>query len=246
MEIEGKVAIVTGAASGIGRATAIALAAEGASVVVADVDPAGGAATVGEITGADGSATFVACDVTSPESVRNLFVEAEAAYGGVDIVYNNAGISSGEPHWPDANLERIAEETHINTSGVMMGTREAIQAMRKRGGGVIVNTASVAGDGHLPFDPMYSATKTAVMSFTQSCASLAETENIRVNAVSPGMVRTAFQGKTGDGDRPASWLQPSIERHADAILPPEAIAEAVLDFIRDDSRAGEIRTVAPA
>ena len=246
MEIEGKVAIVTGAASGIGRATALALAAEGATVVVADVDAGGGAATVGEITGADGSATFVACDVTSPESVRNLFAEAEAAYGGVDIVYNNAGISSGEPHWPDANLERIAEETHINTSGVMMGTREAIQAMRKRGGGVIVNTASVAGDGHLPFDPMYSATKKAVMSFTQSCAPLAETENIRVNAVSPGMVRSAFQGKTGDGDRPASWLLPSIERNRDMILEPEAIAEAVLDFVKDDSKAGEIRTVAPA
>ena len=246
MEIEGKVAIVTGAASGIGRATAIALAAEGASVVVADVDAAGGAVTVGEITGADGSATFVACDVTSPESIAGLFAEAEAAYGGVDIVYNNAGISSGEPHWPDAPLERIAEETHINTSGVMMGTREAIHAMRKRGGGVIVNTASVAGDSHLPFDPMYSATKKAVMSFTQSCALLAETENIRVNAVSPGMVRTAFQGKTGDGERPASWLAPSIERHADSILPPEAIAEAVLDFIRDDSKAGEVRTVAPA
>ena len=104
--------------------------------------------------------------------------------------------------------------------------------MRKRGGGVIVNTASVAGDSHLPFDPMYSATKKAVMSFTQSCAPFAESDNIRVNAVSPGMVRTAFQGKTGDGERPASWLAPSIERHADSILPPEAIAEAVLDFIR--------------
>ena len=102
MEIEGKVAIVTGAASGIGRATAIALAAEGASVVVADIDATGGVATVGEITGADGSATFVACDVTRPESIANLFAQAEAAYGGVDIVYNNAGISSGEPHWPDA------------------------------------------------------------------------------------------------------------------------------------------------
>ena len=244
MEIEGKVAIVTGAGSGIGRATAIALAAEGASVVVADIDPEGAAATVGEITGADGSAVFVHTDVTSPESIRSLFAEAEAAYGGVDIVYNNAGISSGEPHWPEASLERIAEETHINTSGVMMGTREAVQAMRRRGGGVIVNTASVAGDGHLPFDPMYSATKKAVMSFTQSCAPLAQSDNIRVNAVSPGMVRTAFQRKTGDGERPASWLQPSIERQADSILPPEAIAEAVLDFIKDDSKVGEIRTVA--
>lgn len=244
MEIAGKVAIVTGAASGIGRATAIALAAEGASVVVADVDAAGGAATVGEITGADGSATFVACDVTSPESVAALFAEAEAAYGGVDIVYNNAGISSGEPHWPEASLERIAEETHINASGVMMGTREAVQAMRKRGGGVIVNTASTAADGHLPFDPMYSATKKAVVSFTQSCAPLAESDNIRVNAVSPGMVKSAFQGKTGDGERPASWLLPAIERNRDAILQPEDIAEAVLDFIRDDSKAGEVRTVA--
>ncbi len=246
MEIAGKVAIVTGAASGIGRATAIALAAEGASVVVADVDAEGAAATVGEITGADGAAVFVACDVTSPESVAALFAEAEAAYGGVDIVHNNAGISSGEPHWPEASLERIAEETHINAGGVMMGTREAVQAMRKRGGGVIVNTASTAGDGHLPFDPMYSATKKAVMSFTQSCAPLAESDNIRVNAVSPGMVKSAFQRKTGDGERPASWLLPAIERNRDAILQPEDIAEAVLDFIRDDSQAGEIRTVAPA
>ena len=245
MEIEGKVAIVTGAGSGIGRATALALAAEGASVVVADIDPEGAAVTVGEITGADGAAVFVHADVTSPESIRNLFVEAEAAYGGVDIVYNNAGISSGEPHWPEASLERIAEETHINAGGVMMGTREAVHAMRKRGGGAIVNTASVAGDGHLPFDPMYSATKKAVMSFTQSCAPLAQSDNIRVNAVSPGMVRTAFQRKTGDGETPASWLLPSIERHADQILPPEAIAEAVLDFIKDDSKVGEIRTVAP-
>ena len=243
MDIQGKVAIVTGAASGIGRATALALAAEGASVVVADVDAAGGAATVGDITGADGSAVFVRTDVTSPESIANLFAEAEAAYGGVDIVYNNAGISSGEPHWPEVSLERIAEETHINTSGVMMGTREAIQAMRKRGGGVIINTASTAADGHLAFDPMYSATKKAVVSFTQSCAPFAESDNIRVNAVSPGMVSTAFQRKTGDGVRPASWLQPAIERNKDSILQPEAIAEAVLDFIRDDSKVGEVRTV---
>ena len=243
MEIEGKVAIVTGAGSGIGRATAIALAAEGASVVVADIDPEGGAATVGEITGADGSATFVHVDVTSPESITSLFAEAEAAYGGVDIVYNNAGISSGEPHWPLASLERIAEETHINATGVMMGTREAVQAMRKRGGGVIVNTASTASEHQIAFDPMYSGTKRAVTSFTQSCAMLAETDNIRVNAVSPGMVRTAFQRKTGDGTRPASWLLPAVERNKDKILPPEAIAEAVLDFIRDDSKAGEVRTV---
>ena len=243
MEIEGKVAIVTGAGSGIGRATAIVLAAEGASVVVADIDAEGGAATVAEITGADGSASFVHVDVTSPQSIANLFAEAEAVYGGVDIVYNNAGVSSGEPHWPLVSLERIAEETHINTTGVMMGTREAIQAMRKRGGGVIVNTASTASEHKIAFDPMYSGTKRAVTSFTQSCAPLAQSDNIRVNAVSPGMVQTAFQRKTGDGTRPASWLAAAVERNKDTILKPEQIAEVVLEFIRDDSKAGEVRTV---
>ena len=219
VDIQGKVAIVTGAASGIGRATARALAAEGASVVVADVDAAGGAATVGDITGADGSAVFVRTDVTSPESIANLFAEAEAAYGGVDIVYNNAGISSGEPHWPEVSLERIAEETHINTSGVMMGTREAIQAMRKRGGGVIINTASTAADGHLAFDPMYSATKKAVVSFTQSCAPL------RRERQHPRQRRLAGHGEhrlpeEDRGRRTPRLLAPARDRAQQGLHPP--------------------------
>ncbi len=243
MDIQGKVALITGAGSGIGRATALMLAREGAAVMVADIDPAGGTATVEAIASAGGRAAYVRSDVSTPAGTRAMFAEVERVFGGVDIVYNNAGVSCGDPVWPDVSLERIAEVVAINVMGVMMGTEMAVHAMRKRGGGVIINTASIAADHPSRFEPVYGGTKAAVAMFTRSCAALKESDNVRVNAVSPGMVKTAFQRKTGDGTTPATWLQPAIERTGDNILPPEAIAEAVLDFIRDDTQAGVVRTV---
>ena len=243
MEIEGKVALVTGAGSGIGRATALALAAEGASVIVADVDQTGGEETAALIRERGGSATFVRADVSTPAGIEAMFAATEAAYGGVDIVHNNAGISSGEPGWPETSLEKIYQVVNINTTGVMMGTRAAVHAMRKRGGGVVINTASIAALQPNPYEPVYGGTKAAVAMFTQCCARLKKTENVRVNAVLPGMVQTEFQRKTGDGTRPAAWLAPAIDSIGERILPPEAIASAVLDLIRDDSLAGECRVV---
>ena len=243
MEIAGKVALVTGAASGIGRATAVALAREGASVLVADVDEAGGQETVSQITRAGGKASFTKADVASPAGISAMFDAAEQAFGGVDIVHNNAGImTGGSPNWPDAGNEKVHLVVGVNLGGVIMGTQEAVQRMRKRGGGAVVNTASVAGLQPMGMDPVYAATKAGVILFTQSCAMLKDTENVRVNAVLPGMVDTPIIGKTGDGKAPAKWLEPAIA--VTKMLAPEDIADAVVEYIKDDSKAGDTRVVA--
>lgn len=243
MEIRGKVAIVTGAASGIGRASAVALGREGAKVVVADVDEAGSAETVRQVKEAGGEAAFVRADVSSPAGVEGLFAETERLFGGVDIVHNNAGImTGGNPNWPDCSNEKIAAVVGVNLAGVIMGTRQAVQAMRKRGGGAVVNTASIAGLNPMPMDPIYASTKAAVILFTQSCAMLNETEHVRVNVVLPGIVDTPIIAKTGDGTTPAKWLEPALA--VAHMLRPEEIAEAVLDYIRDDTKAGDHRVVA--
>lgn len=243
MEIAGKVALVTGAASGIGRATALALAREGASVAVADVDAAGGEETVRQIRAIGGTASCIEADVSTPEGIRAMFQAVEQAFGGVDIVHNNAGIMTMDvPGWPDASLERIHLVVNVNVAGVLMGTRAAIDALRKRGGGVVVNTASIAALVPLPNDPIYAASKAAVAHFTRSCAGLEKSEGIRIGAVLPGMVDTPIIRKTGDGAEPAAWLRPFLE--AVPLLAPEAVAREVLELIRDGA-PGETRVVDP-
>lgn len=241
MEIEGKVAVVTGAAAGIGRATAEALAAAGAKVVVADLDPGGAAAVVAGIRANGGSAVAVTADVATPGGVRAVFDTAESEFGGVDIVHNNAGVVSGEPPWPDTPLEKLASLVAVNLGGVAMGTAEGIRRLRQRGGGVIVETASVAALAPMPTDPVYSATKAGVVRIVESCAGLAA-EGIRVNAVLPGVVDTDMTMRhTGDGTRPARWLEPLLANIS--LLQPADVASAVLDLVRNDGAAGELRVV---
>lgn len=242
MDIGGKVALVTGAATGIGRATALALAAEGASVAVADVDAANGTATVEVIRAAGGEATFVQADVSTVEGIRAMFDAVVAAYGGVDIVHNNAGLVSGEPMWPEMTLERIKMMIDVNLAGVCMGTAAAIPLLAARGGGVIVNTASTAALNPMPPDPVYGATKAAVVRFTESLAGLADSHHIRVNTVLPGMTNTPIINKTGDGTRPAHWLAPVIPTMK--MIEPEQIAAAVLDLVRDDAAVARVVVVA--
>ena len=240
MEIEGKVAVVTGAGSGIGRATARMLAAEGASVVIADIDAVGGEETVGLIASERGTAMFVRCDVTDARSIEACFAAAAEAYGGIDIVHNNAGTVRGEPIWPAITPETLERVIAINLVGPVLGTRLAIDHLRRRGGGAIVNTASLAAQFPLDEDPVYSATKAGVAMFTRACTALAE-EGIRVNAVLPGLVDTPLLLKAGDGVRPPEWVERS--RPLTGTLQPEAIAEAVLDLIRDDTAVGQERAV---
>ena len=242
MELAGRVALVTGAANGIGRATALAFARAGASVVVVDVDQAAAEVTADEVRAGGGVALAVRADVSVPDDVRAMFARAEDAFGGVDIVHNNAGLVSGEPVWPDGSLERMMRVVAVNLGGVAMGTQEGIRALRRRGGGVIVNTASIAALGPMPLDPVYSATKAAVVRITESCAALAN-EGIRVNAVLPGVVDTDMTHlHTGDGTRPASWLAPVLA--ATTLLSADDIASAVLDLVRDDAAVAVAKVVA--
>jgi len=236
VQIEGKVAVVTGAGSGIGRATARALARAGAVVVVADVDEAGGSETVGLVHDAGGHAGFRRTDVTEPRSLEATFAAVEADHGGLDIVHNNAGLVCGEPLWPDITPETLLRVMAVNLGGVVVGTRLAIPALRRRGGGAIVNTASMAALYPLTPDPIYSATKAGVAMFTRACAPLAE-EGIRVNAVLPGLVDTPLLPKSGDGERWADWAQ--LAERVMGLLSPDDVAAAVLDLIRDDAVAEE-------
>ncbi len=240
MEISGKVAIVTGAGSGIGRATALALARAGATVVVADVDDIGGSETVGLVHDAGGTATYVRTDVTEPRSLEALFESVEAEHGGIDILHNNAGLVSGEPLWPDITPETLLRVMNVNLGGVVLGTRMVIPAMRRRGGGAIVNTASMAALFPMAVDPIYSATKAGVTMFSRACAPLAE-EGIRVNSVLPGLVDTPLLPKSGDGVRWADWAILSKEHMG--LLDPADVAQVVLDLIRDDTAVSEERVV---
>jgi NAD(P)-dependent dehydrogenase (short-subunit alcohol dehydrogenase family) len=240
VELEGKVAVVTGAGSGIGRATALAFARAGTTVVAADIDEATAAETVGLVHDSGGQASAIRTDVTEPRSLEAMFASGEAAHGGVDIVFNNAGLVCGEPLWPDITPETLLRVMAVNLGGVVVGTRLAIPVLRRRGGGAVVNTASMAALFPLTADPIYSATKAGVAMFTRACASLAE-EGIRVNAVLPGLVDTPLLPKSGDGARWADWA-----RAAEAVmglLSPDDIAAAVLELVRDDSAVAQERVV---
>ncbi len=240
MELQGRVAVVTGGGSGIGRATVLAFAREGTAVVVADVDETGGEETVGLVADLGGTSTFVRTDVTEPRSLEAMFETAEAEHGGVDIVHNNAGLVCGEPLWPDITPETLMRVMAVNLGGVVVGTRLAIPVLRRRGGGAIVNTASMAALFPMTVDPIYSATKAGVTMFTRACAPLAE-EGIRVNCVLPGLVDTPLLPKSGDGERWADWAVAA--RDSMGMMEPDVVAQAVLDLVRDDTAVAQERVV---
>ena len=233
MECEGKIALVTGAGSGIGSATARALAKHGvAALMLADRDQAGLARTAADIEKLGVRAVQSIVDLRHPDQVSKLFAEAEQQLGRLDIVHNNAGIMSGGNDLTDAPLEGMIDTVRVNLLATIIGSRLAIDSMRRRGGpGVIVNTASLAALTPLPADPVYAASKAAVLMFTRSCKPLAEQFGIRVMAVCPGIVDTNII------PHEAEWLKPALAEWK--MLRPEEIAEAVLEAVRDDSKSGE-------
>jgi 3-oxoacyl-[acyl-carrier protein] reductase len=242
------VAVVTGAAMGIGRESALAFARHGAAaVLVADIDRDEGNETVRLVEGLGTPAMFIATDVSDPRQVESLISSAVEACRRVDILHNNAGVVSGDPPWPETSVARIQEVVGVNVLGMLVGTRVAVEVMRAQGGGAIVNTASVAGLAPVPNDAVYAATKAAVIMFTRSCAPLAESHHVRVNAVLPGLVDTSMIAKTGDGERPARWLEPAVR--GGIALKAEHVAAAVIALVEDERAAGEtviVRDAPPA
>jgi 3-oxoacyl-[acyl-carrier protein] reductase len=237
MDILGKLAVVTGGSAGIGQATALALAAKGAeAVVIADIDDPGGHDTVGLLQQAGTLGHYFHVDVTDVTQLAHLFAEVEHRYGPPDIVHNNAGVVSGQPAWPDTSLARLQQVIDINFTAVVLGTRLAVEHMRGRGGN-IVNTSSIAAFAPLAGDPVYAATKAAVLLFTRSCKPLAAALGIRVNAICPGVTDTPLLNKTGDGTFPAPWLLPAVQ--GIELVDPVDVAAALVELVEDDGRAGE-------
>lgn len=189
--VSGKVALVTGGASGIGRACASVLAREGATVVVSDVQDALGRECVATIEAAGGRAVYLAHDVTSEDAWVGVIAEIKERFGRLDILVNNAGIGLSGPvtEMPLADFRR---QQAINVEGVFLGCKHGLPLMRASGGGSIVNISSVAGLTAAPNLAAYSATKGAVRLFTKSvameCAALKD--GVRVNSVHPGIIET--------------------------------------------------------
>jgi NAD(P)-dependent dehydrogenase (short-subunit alcohol dehydrogenase family) len=208
--LEGKVAVVTGAGSGIGRAVALAFAGEGARVVVGDCRQDGeGEATVTAIRAAGGEAIYVDADVSVEDQVKRLIQTAVDTFGRLDVLVNNAGILVAKP------LQELTEEdfdrvTSVNQKGTFFGTKHAVAAMIAAGGGSIINTSSIAADHGQHGSFVYGATKGAILSMTRVAAAELAEFNIRVNAVQPGVIETGILSSAGV-DVPAAGVE-RIER----------------------------------
>jgi NAD(P)-dependent dehydrogenase (short-subunit alcohol dehydrogenase family) len=227
---EGKVALVTGASSGIGRATALAFAREGAKVAVAARRKAEGEETVGEIERSGGDALFVRADVSSEDDVRVMVESVARVYGRLDCAFNNAGALGGSG--PLAEVPKAAWDTVIGTNltGVWLCMKYEIPTMLAGRGGAIVNNASVAGLRGYPFNPIYAASKYGVVGLTLSTAVQYASRGIRINAVCPGWIQTPMTAPFQDTEMAAAALaMHPIGRTAQ----PEEVAESVIWLCSD-------------
>ncbi len=235
MKLENRVAIVTGAASGIGRSTARLLASEGASVVVADLDGPGAERVVGEIEAEAGKALARVVDVSDEKDVREMIATAVTAFGGLDILHNNAAALGATSPGRDTDVASIDlgvwdRTMAVNLRGVMLGCKYAIPAMLERGRGAIVNTTSGSAQRGDLTNPAYAVSKGGVDTLTKYVAAQYGKQGIRCNAIAPGLILThgveSFGGEAYVRMLEEHHLTPRVGR-------PEDIAEAVLYLASD-------------
>jgi NAD(P)-dependent dehydrogenase (short-subunit alcohol dehydrogenase family) len=218
-EFEGKVALVTGAASGIGRASARAFARHGAAVLVCDVDEAGGHETVELISAAGGTGAFQLVDVSREADVIGAVDAAVQRYGQLDFAHNNAGVVGLQARIEETSLASWESVMDVNLTGVFLCLKYEIAHMASRGSGAIVNTASISGLGASPMMVAYTASKHGVVGLTRVVAYDYAARGIRINAICPGVTRTPMMEAWIGGD-------PAIEALMDASEPIGRMATA--------------------
>lgn len=235
MRLTGRVALITGTASGIGRAAALRFAAEGAKIAAVDVVEEANAETAEMVIQQGGEAVAVRADVTVEAEVAAAFEAAESAFGRIDVAFNNAGVMLEGDGDAGSTAEEVIDRTlAVNVKGVLHGCKHAVAAMRRAGGGSIINTASfVASVGAATPQIAYTASKGAVLSLTRELAVLHAREGIRVNALSPGPLRTELLMRllNTDEKRQRRLVHVPMGRFGEA----DELAAAALFLASDDS-----------
>lgn len=232
LEFANKVALITGASSGIGKATALAFAKNGASVVVADVQEDAGRRTAHEIEDARQKSLFVRCDVSSDDEVKNVIKETVDTFGHLDFAFNNAGIEGDKAFTADVQFENWSRIIDVNLRGVWLCMKYEIQQMLKQKHGSIVNCSSIAGLVGFPGIPSYVASKHGVIGLTKTAALEYAKKNIRVNAVCPGVIATPMIDRFVHGE---AQIQKQLMEGEPVgrIGQPEEIASAVMWLCSD-------------
>jgi NAD(P)-dependent dehydrogenase (short-subunit alcohol dehydrogenase family) len=233
-ELSGKVAVITGAASGIGKAAAELFAREGAVVLAADISDAAGMAVADAITASGGVCSYVHADTGREADIEAMIHLALARYGRLDALFNNAGIEGSQAATADADVDNWDRVINVNLKGVFLGMKHGIKAMLQSGGGTIVNNASVAGLVGFPGIPAYCAAKGGVVQLTRTASIEYATQGVRVNCLCPGVIDTPMVERFTGGEAAATAAMTAMEP-VGRLGRPEEVAELALYLCSDRS-----------